>query len=126
MKKSLTILSLAAVALLALPTLTRAEDTNAAPATTESGKPAKKGTQFHGTVAAVDTTASTITVDETKDQQVKLTITSNTKIVNHGAPATLADIKTGEKVGGFYKKEGEKNVAIRINLGAKGPKKKAE
>ena len=90
MKKTITILSLAAVALIALPTLTRAADTNAAPSATETPKPTKKGLPFRGTVSAVDTAASTITLDK-----LTLTITSDTKITSHGKPATLADVKTG-------------------------------
>ena len=91
MKKNIykiTVLSLFAAALVAMPALSRAEGTNA-PASTNQVAPAKpkkhEGLVFHGTVSAVDTNAMTLTV-ETRT----FAVTSDTKITKDGKPATLA------------------------------------
>jgi hypothetical protein len=108
--------SIVAAALVALPSVSRAEaSTNTPPATA----PAKKhGAPFHGKVAAVDTAAATVTVGT-----LTINITSETKITKDGKPATLSDIVVGETVGGSYKKDdaGKLNAAT-LRVGEKAPK----
>ena len=123
MKKQITklaLFSLIAAALVAVPAASRAEDKPAAtPATPAApAAPAKKhgALPFHGKIAAVDATASTITVGS-----LTLNITSETKITKDGKPATLADFAVGDKVGGSYKKDGDKLNATVLHP-AKGDK----
>jgi hypothetical protein len=116
----ITILSLFAAALVAMPALSRAEVTNAPAASdqTTQTKP-KKNPPFHGNLKAVDASAKTITVGT-----LTLQITSDTKITKDGKPATLSDGVVGEPVGGAYTKtaDGKLNALI-VHFGAK-PKKK--
>ena len=126
MKKQITklaLFSLIAAALVAVPAASRAEDKPAAtPATPAApaapAAPAKKhgALPFHGKIAAVDATASTITVGS-----LTLNITSETKITKDGKPATLTDFAVGDKVGGSYKKDGDKLNATVLHP-AKGDK----
>ena len=114
-----TLFSLFAAALLALPSVSRAQDQNTnapAPAMT----PAKK-LPFHGKAAAVDTAAMTVTVGT-----LVINITSETKISKDGKPATLEDIKVGDTVSGSYKKDdaGKLNAST-IRDGIKKKKKAA-
>jgi len=118
MKKQIAkiaIFSLIAAALMAVPTISRAQDTSATPPAA-----AKKATgrPFHGKVTAVDTTASTITIKD-----MVLTINSDTKITKDGQPGTLADITVGAAVRGACKTTaGDKLTATSIAIGAKGKK----
>ena len=125
MKKNIskiTVLSLFAAALVAMPALSRAEGTNA-PASPSQAAPAKpkkhEGLLFQGTVSAIDAKAMTLTVGTRT-----LHVTSDTKIIKDGKSATLADGVVGEQVSGAYKKtdDGKLN-AISIHFGAKVEKK---
>jgi len=124
MKKQIALFAIIAAALVAAPAVLRAEDKPAAPEAGQSAEhaPKKKGVvPFHGKVAAVDTTAATVTVGKTT-----VNITSETKITKDGKPATLADITVGEKIGGAYKKdEAGKMNAVSIRIGEK-PGKEAK
>ncbi len=118
MKKSIALLTIAAAALIAVPSAVRAEDS------TSTNAPAfnlpatgKKHNQFHGKIVAVDTTAMTVTVG-TKT----FNVTSTTKITKDGKPATLADFAVGDVVAGNFKKDGEKLNATTLHE----HKKKAE
>ncbi|HEX7570643.1 MAG TPA: hypothetical protein VF492_09070 [Verrucomicrobiae bacterium] len=119
MKKNLALYALVAAALIAVPTVIRAEDKPVAKTdTAEAAAPAGKkqhGLPFHGKVTAVDSTAMTVTVG-TKTYNV----TADTKITKDRKPATLADITAGENIGGFAKKDdaGKLN-ATTINIGKK-------
>jgi hypothetical protein len=110
------ILTLLASAIIAAPTVSRAQDTTNAPAvapapapapavvpdqtTNVPAKPKKhEGIPFHGTVSAVDTNAMTLTV-----KTRTFGITSETRITKDGEPAILSDIAVGDKVSGAYKK----------------------
>lgn len=121
MKKQITLFAIIAAALVAAPAVLRAEDKPAAPEASQSADHAakKKGVvPFHGKVAAVDTTAATVTVGKTT-----VNITSETKITKDGKPATLTDITVGEKIGGAYKKdEAGKMNAVSIRIGEKPAK----
>ena len=58
---------------------------------------------IHGTVEAVDTTASTITIaSEEGGDSVTLNVDSTTVIERNGVPATLADLVVGDKVEATY------------------------
>jgi len=50
-------------------------------------------------------------------------VTSDTKITKDGKPAILGDLAAGDKVGGAYKKAGDKLTATTINVGKKPGKK---
>jgi hypothetical protein len=118
MKKHIALLTLAAAALVVAPATLRAQDApapkqDAGDSTTKHNK----GTPFHGKVASVDTTASTVTVGH-----MTINVTSDTKITKEGKPATLADITTGENISGSYKKDGDKMNATVIHIGGKGGK----
>ena len=118
MKKYIALFSLVAAALVAAPAVVLAQDTP---------PPAKKhekhgGNSIHGKVAAVDTAASTITVG-----QSTISVSSETKIMKDGKPATLADITVGEKVSVKYKTDDAgKMTAVAIHFGEKGEKKKSD
>lgn len=121
----ITVLSLCAAALVAMPALSQAEGTNtpASPSQAAPAKPNKHGIlPFHGNLSAVDTKAMTLTVGT-----LTLQVTSDTKITKDGKSATLADGVVGEPVGGAYKKtdDGKLN-AISIHFGAKVEKKTTE
>ena len=128
MKKNIskiTVLSLFAAALVAMPALSRAEGTNASasPSQAAPAKPKKhEGLVFRGTVSAIDVKAMTLTV-ETRT----FAVTSDTKIIKDGKSATLADGVVGEQVSGAYKKTDDgKLTAISIHFGAKVEKKNVE
>jgi hypothetical protein len=88
------------------------------------GEKKKGGTPFRGKLAAADKAAKTITVGERTFQ-----ITSDTRIMKAGKPATLDDAVVGEDVGGSYDKgEGDKLVAKMVRFGPRpeGEGKKGE
>ena len=116
----ITILSLFAAALVAMPVLSRAQGTNAPAASGQTTQPKhKKNPPFHGNLKAVDASAKTITVGT-----LTLQITSDTRITKDGQPAVLSDGVVGEPVGGAYTKadDGKLNALV-VHFGAK-PKKK--
>ena len=121
MKKSFLKLSLLVLgaALLGTPAVTRAQDATNTPSAT-APKHHAKGLPLVGKVAAVDTTANTVTVGK----QV-LTITDKTKIKKAGAAATLADITMGDTVHGYYKKNDDGTLTL-LSLTVGAPKKKAD
>jgi hypothetical protein len=110
----ITTLSLFAVAILAAPALSLAQDTSTnAPAA--SAPKHKHGAPFHGAVTALDANAMTLTVGKLTVQ-----VTSETKITKDGKPATLADGVVGEPVSGYYKKDADgKLSATTIHFGGK-------
>ncbi|HTB85041.1 MAG TPA: DUF5666 domain-containing protein [Candidatus Sulfotelmatobacter sp.] len=124
MNKQITkvaLLGLLTAALVAIPSVTRAQDasTNGAPAATA---PHHHAGGIHGKVASVDTAAMTITVGETT-----IVITSETKITKDGKPATLSDIAVGDYVSAAGKKDDSgKFNATRVADGKMMKKKKAD
>ncbi len=121
---NITALSLFAAVIVATPAVTCAADANNAPAGTDQTATAKhKSLPFHGKLSAIDTNAMTLSVGERTFE-----ITSETKIMKDGQPATLSEGVVGEPVGGAYKKgEDGKLTATSIRFGAKPegePKKK--
>jgi hypothetical protein len=113
-------LSLFAAALLVMPVLAHAQDTNAnAPLVSDQTTPAKPKTHgtipFHGKLGAVDTSAMTLTVGTRTFE-----VTAATKIFNNGEPAALSDARVGEPVRGTYQKtESGKLEAVTVHFGAK-------
>src|ERR1017187_5905682 len=117
----ITLFTLVAAALVAMPVVSRAEDSTNTPPPA-STHPAKKNGSlpFKGKVAAVDPTAAmTFTVGT-----LTIAVTSETKITKDGQPATFADITAGASATGSYKKGADgKLTASSVKLGEK--KKKA-
>jgi len=114
----ITVLSLLAAALAALPALSRAEGTNAAAASGQALQPRLRKLDtlpFHGKLSAVDTNAATLTTGE-----MVIHVGSDTKITKDGKPATLADGVVGETVAGACLKaaDGKLNATV-VHLGAK-------
>jgi len=111
----MSVLGLLAVAVAALPMQLSAQTTNSTPPPRRAA-----GHPFRGKLAAVDKEAKTIKVGEST-----YTITSKTKIMKNGAPATLDDGVVGEDVGGYVRDEDGKMVATTVRFGRR-PEKKPE
>jgi hypothetical protein len=71
---------------------------------------------FHGKISAVDKTAKTITL-EGKEKGRLIHITSETRIMKAGKPATFDDATVGEEVGGRYHKVSDKLEALSLRIG---------
>jgi hypothetical protein len=85
--------------------------------------PAARAVPFRGKIAAVDKSAKTIKVGERTFH-----VTSDTRIVKAGKPATLDDATVGEDVGGAYRESEDKKmnlVSLRIGARPEAPKKDA-
>jgi hypothetical protein len=121
----ITALSLFAAAMVAAPTITRAQDATNAPAASDQTAPVKHKKHDHsvfsGKLSAIDTNAMTLTVGERTFE-----ITSDTKITKDGQPAVLADGVVGEMAGGAYKKGADGKLdATTVSFGEKKKKKKS-
>src|SRR5688500_15088317 len=110
---TLTILILA-VAAAGLPGRLQAQETYKAPTEKkESKRPAPSVTPFHGKLKGVDASANTIAVGA-----LTVHVTSDTKVMKAGKPATLADGVVGEEVAGAYKKtESGQLTATTVRFG---------
>lgn len=118
-KRSVVTVLVAVVAMgVALP-LSAAEKS----ATGEGAKKGKqaKGMPFNGKIKAVDKTNKTITINREKSNTFY--ITSQTKIVKAGKPATFDDAVVGEQVGGQAREKDGKLQAVSLRI---GPKPEAE
>ncbi|MBK9140620.1 MAG: hypothetical protein IPM17_18000 [Verrucomicrobia bacterium] len=131
-----TILLVLAIAVLTAAPLAAAESKSTPPpAVASDGAPKAKpkskseaaqpaGVPFNGKIAALDLSAQTLTLSGKAQRVVK--VTSQTKILRDGQPATLAGAKVGESVGGYAKKTDEGVLeAISLRLGPKAPADKA-
>jgi len=117
----ITLFSLIAAALVAVPAVSRAEDSTSTPAAAAPTPKKHGGTPIHGKVAAVDAAAMTFTVGTTT-----VSVTSDTKITKDGQPATFSDITVGAAVAGSYKKDDAgKLTATSVRVGEKKKKKGA-
>jgi hypothetical protein len=116
-------LSLLAVAIAGAPASLRAQSTNnPAPEKKTAAPKTRVGHPFHGKLAAVDKVAKTIKVGESIYQ-----ITSKTKIIKAGKPATLEDGVVGDLVTGFARPTDDgKMAAISVHFGAKPQDKSGE
>jgi hypothetical protein len=104
-------LACVAAALVAVPAVSRAENSTNAPAVPAAAK--KHALPFHGKVASVDSAAMTFTVGTTM-----IGITSQTKITKDGQPAVFSDISVGETVRGSYKRDDAgKFIATLVRIG---------
>ena len=121
MKKTVfrvAVLSLLAVAMAVTPTTALGQGKKKGKVAGEQNEPAKGEKKqgaipFRGKLTSVDKSAKTITVGERTFQ-----ITSETRIMKAGKPATLDDAVVGEEVGGQYKKAGDgKLVAGMVRFG---------
>lgn len=96
-------------------------------ATTEKkdGEKKKRDTYpFRGKIKSLDKTAMTITVIEGKDKEHVISVTSKTKFMKDGKPATMEDGKADEPIGGTLKKSADgKEEAVSIRYGAPEGKK---
>jgi hypothetical protein len=110
--KLITICALAAFA--ATTTITvRAEDKPAAAA-----EPKKdRAIPFSGKINEIDQAAKTISIG--KDKKRTIHITDKTKVMKDGKPATLADAKVGDEVGGSYRDNSGKMEAGSLRIGPK-------
>ncbi len=114
----ITLFSLVAAALVAVPTAGRAEDATNTPATNAPAKKRSSSLPFHGAVASVDATAMTFTVGT-----MTIAVTSTTKITKDDKPAVFADITVGETVSGSYKKDAAGKLnASSVKIGQKKKK----
>src|SRR5438094_676503 len=118
------VVGLLAAVIAGVPSRVLAEDKPAA----EKTGPSRKGlTPFNGKLAAVDKTAKTIKVGERTFQ-----ITSETKMIKGGKPATLDDAVVGEVAGGAYRNTDDgKMAATTVRFGPRvegeaGSRKKKE
>jgi len=112
----ITTLAILAVAVVGMPALSRADDTNTPAATAPAATPDQSSpTKFYGTVSAVDTNAMTFTVD---DQTY--TVTGESQLTKDGKTATLADAVVGEPARGSYTKgkDGKLDVT-KVRFGKK-------
>jgi len=119
LKTAVCSLLAAAVALAPMQGLAQEKKKDDAAAEKKSEK--KGGNVFRGKVDAVNKTAKTIKVGERTFQ-----VTSETRIMKAGKPATLDDAVVGEEAGGTYKEaDGKLNaVSLRIGPRPEGEKKK--
>ncbi|HUA68374.1 MAG TPA: hypothetical protein VMA13_07475 [Candidatus Saccharimonadales bacterium] len=114
-------------AMVAVPVFAEDQDANAnMPSSadqTETPAPQKQHViPFHGKLSAVDMDAMTLTVGKRTFQ-----ITAETKILNHGEPATLSDAVVGEPVRGAYKKtDADTLEAVSVYFGAKNEDKQEQ
>ena len=119
--KKLAVAILAAVLATAITLPISAQDAKPA----DKGKPAEKGKAdekkpaapralpFRGKIGAVDKSAKTIKIGERTFQ-----ITSDTRIMKAGKPATLDDVAEGEDVGGAYREgDGGKLNVVSLRVG---------
>ena len=114
MKKLLPLLLICALSALTTSTLSAADK--------KPEKEAKAKVQhipFHGEMADLNKTAKTFKVGERTFH-----VTSDTKFMKAGKPATFDDAKAGEDCGGTYKEAtGGKLEVLSLRLGAKPEKK---
>lgn len=86
-----------------------------APAKGSATKPKDPRVPFKGSVGSVDRTAMTIKVGERTFQ-----VTSTTRIIKAGKPATFADATVGEECAGSYKKTADDKLELlSLRLGPK-------
>lgn len=119
------VMSLLAVAIAGVPAKALGQEKKDQPAAEKKepvkGEKKKGGTPFRGKLDAVDKTAKTIKVGERVFQ-----VTSDTRIMKAGKPATLDDGVVGEEVGGNYTQADDgKLMARSVRFGPK-PEAKAE
>jgi len=96
--RKITLASILAAVMVGMPARLMADDST----TNKPAKPHATGSRFFGKLSAVDATAKTITVENKTMAKRTFDITSETKIMKEGKPATLSDGVVGEDVGGTF------------------------
>ncbi len=116
----LTLATILAALVVGVPMGVSAQEKPAPGPVAPATPPAKaRPTPFRGKLGAVDKVKKTITLDDKTKQRI-FEITSETKLVKNGKPATLDDAVVGEDVGGSYTKSADgKMVAKSVRFGAK-------
>jgi len=126
MKKHIAKISmpiLCAAAILAVPALSRAQDTTntpAPPVRTRTVAPSV-ALSFHGILTAVDTNAMTLTIEKRT-----FNMTSETIVTKDDKPAMLAEGAVGDQASGTYKKNTEGKLdalTVRFSTTTGGNKK---
>jgi hypothetical protein len=121
----LSMLTLCAAAILAVPASSLAQDTTNAPVAAAQTPPARKHSAtllFHGSLTAVDTNAMTLTVEKRT-----FNMTSDTIITKDSKPAVLADGVVGGQVRGAYKKNADGKLdAVTVHFGGSAEGKNKE
>ena len=108
----IALLGLMAAAFVAVPNISRAQDSTNTPAATA---PKKSGLPFPP--------SSGIAVESS----LTINVTAATKVTKDGKKATLADFVVGDTVGGSYHKDADgKLIAATIHDGIKKKKKAAD
>jgi len=126
MKKHIAKISmpiLCAAAILAVPALSRAQDTTntpVPPVRTRTVAPSV-ALSFHGILTAVDTNAMTLTIEKRT-----FNMTSETIVTKDDKPAMLAEGAVGDQASGTYKKNTEGKLdalTVRFSTTTGGNKK---
>lgn len=116
-------LGLLATAIVVVPVVAQAQDANINASSKQTTTPKlkkQKAIPFHGKLEAVDAKVMTLKVGKRTFQ-----VTSDTRIVKDGHPATLSDGVVGEPVRGAYNKaEDGKLNALSVYFGAKSEEKR--
>ncbi len=114
----LTLMTLLAAAVLGVPMAASAQTNTNSTDTTKVMK--SKLLPFRGKLGSVDKVAKTITLDEKTTPGRTFQVTSETRIMKEGKPATLEDGVAGEVVRGSYTKNADgKLEAHTISFGVK-------
>jgi hypothetical protein len=107
-----SLLGLLAIVMTGTPVALRAQSTNAAPR-----KAVNRPLPFRGKVKAVDNSAKTVSVGT-----LTLQITSESRIIKTGKPATFQDAAVGDNVAGSYRKDADgKMDVVSLRIGPKMP-----
>lgn len=97
----------------------RAEEKKTEEKKIERKADAVMGMPMRGKLTAVDTKNKTVSVAGKEKDRV-FQVTSQTKIMKEGKPATLEDAKVGDEVGGYAVKAGEDKLELRsLRIGPK-------
>ncbi|HWC60145.1 MAG TPA: hypothetical protein VHC44_10675 [Verrucomicrobiae bacterium] len=110
------LIGLMAIAVVGTPLALHAQATNApAPGKKAAKRTANQVIPFRGKVKAIDNSAKTLSVGNETFQ-----ITSETKIIKLGKPATLSDGVVDEPVAGAYHKDADGKLnAVSVRFGPK-------
>jgi hypothetical protein len=110
----ITLAGILAAVVLGVPVRMSAQDQSkpAAPPAATTPQPKAKSPPFRGKLAVVDKTAKTITLDDKSKRTFQ--ITSETKLMKNGKPATLDDGVVGEPVTGTYQKEDDGKLVAKV------------
>ena len=84
------------------------------------------GKEKHVMGKVTGTSDHSITVETASKQSVTVNLTEKTKFEKSGAPATLKDLKVGDKVVIHAEAVGDKLVANEVHFGATKPKQSME